>query len=281
MFTINLKIVLWIIISALLFGMSYMLIKKRTEKDIFKDDNRNNQSFKRINELLKKDEFGYFSYEKINSKLLKRGNPYNLNPAEYAVSKVLLSIIFFGIFAVGNAYLQGILSAALGFFIIDLLIYKTDKKEMRKIKFELADVYDAISIQTSAGVFIGTALANSYLIVKNKRLKRALTELAAEINITKDINKSLDNFSSKFSSIEIDSFSMIIKQSLVTGKSKQALDDMSNSLKDINLISVENETEKVNTVKTVFQLLMYIGILAIVIFGIRLELSKTWTGLFS
>lgn len=242
-------------------------------------DNTEKEKFKKFS-LFLKEKKGYLSYERINKLLKSKGNPCDLKPTEYIILKFLIAFIFFGCFSIGSLYLQGLLAAVLGFFLIDILNNLSDKKQMKYIRFELSDVCDFINIQNSAGVFLGTALSETYLIVKNKRFKKALTELAAEINITKNIDKSLENFASKFSSVEIDGFVMVMKQSLVTGKSRQALDDMSDSLKDTNMIIVETNTNKIKTTKVIIQLLMYIGVLSIVLYGMYVEIGSTWTTMF-
>lgn len=188
------------------------------------------------------------------------------------------SFIVFVIFS-SNLFLAIVLGF-LGFYLIDLIIFLNNSSEMKKIKVQLTDVYDFLNIQTSAGVFIGSALTESYLIVKNKRLKRALAELCAEINLTKDINLALDKFQRNFKSVEIETFTLTIKQSLRTGKIEQALNDLSNSQKEANLIIIQEQTESIKIYKDIIQLMMYVGILSMIFFGLLTELSKGWSTVF-
>lgn len=231
-----------------------------------------------ITERIKRNNKGYFSYDRIYKYLKTRGNPMDLSPAGFLILKVLFSIIFF-IILLGKDILASILAAIFGFFLLDLLHDLSDKNDMKKIRLQIADVYDFLNIQTAAGVFIGTALTEAYLIVRNKRLKKALAELCAEINLTKNIEVSLDNFNENFISVEIDAFVLTIKQSLKTGKSQQALEDLANSQKDANLVLLQEETDRVKSTKTIIQILMYMGILAVVFYGLFTELKDSFGGI--
>lgn len=234
--------------------------------------------YDKTNSFLKKRNDGYFSYNRINSYLKKNGNPLKLSPGGYLITKFTCSITIFIVFS-SNIFLSPII-AVIGFFIIDFIIFFSNRDEMKKIKLQLVDVYDFLNIQTSAGVFIGAALTEAYLMVKNRRLKKALAELCAEINLTKDINAALDKFSENFNSFEIETFILTIKQSLVTGKMEQALSDLSNSQKEMNLIILQEQTESIKVIKDIIQVMMYIGILAVVFFGLVTEISKSFSSIF-
>lgn len=233
-----------------------------------------------IDKYLRKNEGGYFSYDRIKSLLKSKGNPLKVTPGGYIASKILLSFIFFNLVGLSGNFFWGLIAGILGFFVIDIYMNYKNHKDMEIIKLELADVYDLLTIQTAAGVFIGDALTEAFLIAKYKRFKIALAELSAEINLTKNIEKALDNFTEHFNSVEIDGLVLTIKQSLITGKAQEAIEDMANSIKETNLIAIQENTNKVSSSKNTIQVLMYIGILGLVLFAIFIELGRTWTGFF-
>lgn len=236
------------------------------------------QKYQKVEDILKNRGKGYFSYDRISLFLKQNGNPLGLSPSGFLMSKFIIAFICF---IVGTSEIVlAILFCVIGFFILDLLYIYNNKKDMKKINFQLVDVYDFLNIQCSAGVFVGNALTEAYLIVRNKRLKRALAELCAEINLTKDINRALDNFLINFKSVEIESFVLAIKQSLKTGVLQQSLEDLSNSQKEINSITVDEETDRIKLSKDLIQVLMYLGIIALIFFGLITELSAGWADLF-
>lgn len=239
----------------------------------------NTNSYSKFNNYLKKKN-GYFSYDRINDYLNSLGNPLDLTPAAYIIAKFSLALITFISFLTVNTFLA-LIGCLIAFFIIDICFRLSDKKDMKSIKLELSDVYDLINIQVSAGVFVGTALTEAYLIVTNKRFKKSLTLLSAEIAVTNNIESALDKFSKSFRSIEIDTFVMTIKQSFKTGRIQQAIEDSSNSLKEVNQLIIQEQTNRINTQKNFIQLAMYLGIIFVILYGLMIELSNSFSGILS
>ncbi len=243
-----------------------------------KKEEEDNENFHKVNEILKKFDKGYFSYKRIEEDLKRKGNPLKLSPAGFIICKLLCAFIGFMLFF--DSAVLAVTMLVLGFFFLDLAMKYSDKQDMKKIRLEIVDIYDFLSIQTAAGVFIGSALTECYLIARNKRLKKALAELCAEINLTKNIISSLDKFGECFNSVEIDSFVLTIKQSLITGRIEEALNDLSSSQKDSNIMLIQEQTNKVKLSKDAVQMLMYIGILAVIMFGLYIEIQQNWNLIF-
>lgn len=260
------------------------LTKRKHDKLKQKLDNismEKDKSYSLINNYLKTKKEGYFSYARINKFLKETGNPYDFSPAGYIVSKFLISFVTFLVFVFVQKYSWGIGASFLGFFFLDIYLKYKNRQDMKIIKRELSDVYDLLNIQTSAGVFMGTALSEAYLIVSNKRFARALNELSAEISITKDIGKALENFSTNFNSIEIEGFVMTIKQSLITGQAQQTIEDMSGILKDINLVEIQDQTNRIKSINNTIQVLIFLGIMATIVFALAIEIQKSWGVMFN
>jgi len=273
-------VILYIIIFIAIFIGCYCitLANLRRNKKLKKKKQKSENNIDKFNKILRKRDIGYFSYEKIEKNLKKKGNPLKLSPAGYIICKALVGIIFFISFS--DSLILAFVTGIAGFFLIDFIIYELDKKDMKDIRIQLVDVYDFLSIQTAAGVFIGYALTESYLTVKNKRLKTALAELCAEINLTKDIEGALDKFGESFDSFEIDSFILAIKQSLKTGKIQKALEDLSNAQKDTNIILIQEQTNKIKISKDMVQMLMYFGIIAVIMYSLFLEITHEMNQIF-
>ena len=261
-----------IIIVSVFITVYYFIINlKMAKKDNF-------NAIKGFNKFLMKNTSNYFSYDRIALYLKKNGNPLGVSPAGYLISKCIVAFMFFIITSANIIF--SIIATVIGYCALDLIISISNKNDMKNIRLELADVYDFLSIQTSAGVFIGAALTESYLLVGNKRLKKALAELCAEINLTKDINNALDKFGESFNSVEIDCFILIIKQSLVSGKIEQALDDLSVAQKDANFVLLQEQNDRIQSSKGIIEVMMYIGIIAVIMYGLFIELVNEWSTVF-
>jgi Flp pilus assembly protein TadB len=280
-------IILYFLIFASVFVTAYIslhlyLDKKASEKiNVLKSVSKD-KIYQKINKILKNKKDGYFSFSRIESYLIIKGNPLNISPGAYLVMKFFCSILMiFAVFGISKNLFIAIFGIILGFFFIDLCLYISDKSDMKKIRFDLADVYDLVNIQTSAGVSISNAILDAYLTVRNKRFKRDLAVLSAEISITNDINRSLDSFEKKYNAVEINSFVMAIKQSIITGQTEKIFDDISDSLKESNFFSLQEEGNKIKSTKMIIQMLMYVGILSVIIFELFIEISKSWGGMFS
>ena len=204
---------------------------------------------------------GYFSKDRISKNLKSYGNPYNITPEGYITFKVIPTVIFFSLSFLEGWYIAGVLVAIASFFILDLCFLIKNYEDMNKITFELKNIYDAIIMQTAAGLYIGDILNQCYLIVSNKRIKRSLAELTAEISIHSNIESALDNFTKKFRSDDINNFAVAIKQSLKTGKSLEQLEDISSQIDDLNLVAVQEITNKIPDKMSLLGLYYFAGIM--------------------
>ena len=137
---------------------------------------------------------------------------------------------------------------------------------------DLKRVYDTLRIQTKAGVFLTSSIAECYLVAENKRLKKALLELNNKIIAKNDIESAIEDFNSKFKNPYIDTFCIVIKQSLESGKTVQILEDLSAQIKDIQQAISIREAERVKYKLEGLQFLVYVGVIAIVAYGIFTEL---------
>lgn len=272
-----------IIEGALFLGILitlYLYLRYRVEKKIQGEGQEESSIIKRLNIYLGGNKEGYFSRERIERYLKSMGNGFELTPLGYISGKILISVILFIALIISREYLAAVILGLLGFFLLDILLKVKDKQDMKVIQFELKDVYDSLTMQISAGVYIGTALTESYLVATNKRLKKSLAVLSAEISMTQNIENALNNFCEKFNSTEINNFVMTIKQSLQTGQSKEQLEDLSEQQSEMNLIAVQENTKKIGVTVTIIEILLFVGILITVLYFISTVIMNNWNGLF-
>ncbi|URZ15426.1 type II secretion system F family protein [Clostridium felsineum] len=259
---------------------------RRTVKFRFSKQYRN---IKKSNEGNKKDNVSlvkYFNIHKIERKLIICGNPLKLTVNRYILLKILLAVIFLitgfsymGINPVG--FTVALITAILGFFSVDIVNYLSNEDDKNKIRMDLADVYDLISLQTVAGVNLGHALLGAHAVCKSKRFKKSLIRLAAKINLSKNIEMALNEFNNEYDMHEIDSFVALMKESLSSGLKEEAIDDQSSALKAVNSFYTSSETEKIDMYILIISMLLLGGIIAIVYYAIGVNLMQSAHKIFS
>lgn len=229
----------------------------------------------------------FLNMENTEDKLEKCGNPLHLTPIKYWILKALLFIGL--IFSTMQMHLidDEVLGkicpigfGVLGFFAVDIINYFSNKDDINKIRMDLADVYDLINLQTMAGVNIGHALVEAYTVCKHKRLKKSLIKLAAKINLSKNIERALEEFKDEYNLEEIDSFVSTIEECVSSGSYEETIDDQSAAIKTINSFYIQKQTEKIDGYMLLIDMLMFVGILGIVLFVVAGNLVQSSNGIF-
>lgn len=263
-------IILKCIMFFLMLGCIYMCILSKTEK-------KEKISFK-VSSYLKQFREGYFSYERIEKYLKSRGFDY-ITPAKYISIKFIVAAIFLILCELSGLYVIGIIVSITGFFLIDIIIAVKNKNDEEKIDAELGNVYSSLQIQMASGVFIGNALSDAYLVVKDKRLKEGLAIMSAEIKITKDIEKALDNFGERFISGSILNFVMVVKQSLETGQVEEEFQYMCEEMVEIKAIAAQEETKNIEDMATWIAFAIFLGVFFIAFYTSGSTLLNGWSSI--
>lgn len=228
---------------------------------------------KAIEKKIEEKDHGYFSSKRINKYLKSKGFT-SLRPINYVLLKFAVSILLFICFFINYGLIVAICVSLIGFFLVDIAIEISNKQDNKKIVVDIVRVFDSIKIQIYSGAFISDALKESYLIARNKRFKKALGELSSELTLTNNLTQSIDEFNTKFDCKFIDIFCLAIRQGNESGQINSILEDVSSSMKEIDLIIQKEESEKVKMKISCIQLLVYLGIIGVVIFGIFNEISR-------
>jgi hypothetical protein len=265
------KLILMIMISVITF-----LIVKSTL------DNKNVSKFSlvRIDKNLKGTNNVLFDYEKIDKYLKKMGlkEMFNrdINPTQFIMVKVILGLAFIIAFFKFNALISLVLGI-LGFFIPDIVLKVSNTVDNEEMLPDIKRIYDTLRIQTKAGVFLTMSLTECYLVVKSPRLKKALLELNNYIITKNDIEGAIEEFKSKFQYTYIDTFCIVIGQSIESGRTVQILQDLSTQIKDIEEAMNIKLAERVKTKLEGLQFLIYVGVIGIIVYGIFTEIFKSLT----
>jgi Flp pilus assembly protein TadB len=266
---INITILIFMVIISVII---FILIKSTFDKKRF-----SKFSLNRIDKRFKKSD-KLFDYEKSDRYLKKMGLKEMFSravtPTEFILIKIILTLIFLvGFLRQGIGY--SIAFGILGYLLPDILVKVSNSVDNDEMLADIKRVYDTLRIQTKAGVFLTVSLTECYLVVKSPRLKKALLELNNYIVTKNDVDIAIEEFNSKFENPYIDTFCVVIKQSIESGKTVQILEDLSAQIKDIQEAINIKLAERIKTKLEVLQLFIYIGVTSIIVFGIFKELLSS------
>lgn len=265
---INLGILLgYILIPILIFRFVYIIENKKVTK--FAID--------KINKNIRKSDNSSLSYDKIESFLTSMGVNVlfdrEIEPGEFILFKIFFAFLLFMVGLKINIIVS-IPLLFIGFFIPDFILKLSNQGDNNEMLMDIKKMYDTLRIQTKAGMFLTNSLTECYLVVSNKRLKRALLELNTDILTYNDVELAIDQFNRKFKNSQIDSFCIIIKQSLQSGQTVQILNDLSSQIKDIEkglYLQIKAKTERK---LELIELFLFIGVVAIIFYGVFSELMN-------
>ena len=283
---ISLIVLLLSFIISILFAITFYIYRKYKKESKGKADDAINAKKNILDNLAELSVLQrYFDEQRLY--LSKSGANYmygaEIKPVYFLLFKIIFAVLFF----VGSMSLLKINFAAdvcisfiagiFGFKVLNLILGISNSSDNDDMLRDIKTLYDTLKIQANAGVFITQILQESYLFVKNKRLKAALQELHRTIVVRNDIEYALEEFEAKFNNSYIDMFCMTIEQSLQTGQSAQMLSDISNQMADVeHSINIEEKDKLENKILLV-QLAIYGGILAATVYVLALELGGVFT----
>lgn len=226
---------------------------------------------------MKQAKLNFLNYEQIEKFIAYTGLGYmfgkQLDPIMFMGINIILTFIGF---YVGQQieFLYSIPSAILGFFLLTILGSISNQADNNDLLEDVKAVYDTLRIQTKAGVFLTSAISECYLVVKNRRLKRALIELANDLIVKNDLEAAADEFQGKFRNQYIDQMAVILKQQQESGRAAQMFDDIQGQIDDIQEAINIKEKARIRTQITICQVLVYVQIIQVVLFCVLGTLSN-------
>lgn len=193
-----------------------------------------------------------------------------MDPARFLAARIILALT--GLLALGGVGIgPGIGGFAGLFFLPVALLDYLNRRDNERMLPELKLVYHALEIQIQAGVYVTDALSECYGSVHEKRLRRALLDLAGDIVMKADIYEALDRFQSCFDNRYIDSLCITILQALESGQALALLGDISEQIRDMEETVLERKKGALDRSITFYQL----GVLTVVL-GIALYACVTY-----
>ena len=254
------KLIMLFIIFAVAYLVDYMVKNEIIQKQYSKMQGRGKQF---LTENMKRAKGKSFNYDYMDAFINKYGVNFmikGITPVGYVALKLIASL-FVMVVAMHENVVLGLAFGPACYYILDFIFIESNKSDNKLMLEDIKNVYDTLRIQIKAGVYITSVLTDCYLVVKNKRLKKAFLELTSDIAAKNDLEESLDRFTYKFDNQYIDNLATVIKQSMTTGQAGKMFDDIKGQINDIENAMVEAEKQRINTQIIIVQALMYVAIL--------------------
>lgn len=254
------KLIMLFIIFAVAYLVDYMVKNEIIQKQYNKMQGRGKQF---LTENMKRAKGKSFNYEYMDAFINKYGVNFmikGITPVGYVALKLIASLFVMVVTMHENVVL-GLAFGPVCYYILDFIFIESNKSDNKLMLEDIKNVYDTLRIQIKAGVYITSVLTDCYLVVKNKRLKKAFLELTSDIAAKNDLEESLDRFTYKFDNQYIDNLATVIKQSMTTGQAGKMFDDIKGQINDIENAMVEAEKQRINAQILIVQALMYVAIL--------------------
>lgn len=254
------KLIMLFIIFAVAYLVDYMVKNEIIQKQYSKMQGRGKQF---LTENMKRAKGKSFNYDYMDAFINKYGVNFmikGITPVGYVALKLIASL-FVMIVTMHESIVLGLAFGPACYYILDFIFIESNKSDNKLMLEDIKNVYDTLRIQIKAGVYITSVLTDCYLVVKNKRLKKAFLELTSDIAAKNDLEESLDRFTYKFDNQYIDNLATVIKQSMTTGQAGKMFDDIKGQINDIENAMVEAEKQRINAQILIVQALMYVAIL--------------------
>lgn len=186
--------------------------------------------------LLKKGKGKSIWYQRTKNWLFKYGAPFyygkNISPLRFLA--IRLNIALCGLMIIGSMDIRcGLVVMAGLFYLPVILLLFLNLRDNRRMLPELKQVCHTLKIQIQAGVYVTDALTECHAGVSERRLRKALFDMAGDIVMKADIYEALNRFQCSFSNRYIDSLCSAVLQALESGKMSVLLDDISEQIKDM------------------------------------------------
>lgn len=161
----------------------------------------------------------------------------------------------------------GLVGLMSGMCIPAILLYLSNEQDNVIILKDLKWLYETISVQLQAGLHIQQALVESEGLMKNKRLRTSLHSLTERLINGEDMTLALEHFENCFRNRYISSFCVILKQMQDSGYGVKLLDDIRIQIEEMEKVQLSKKKEALETWLQLFEMLLFIGILVLVMYG--------------
>jgi Flp pilus assembly protein TadB len=161
----------------------------------------------------------------------------------------------------------GVVGFIAGIFIPIFILWMSNERDNVIILNDLKWLYETITVQLQAGLHIQQALQESEGLMRNKRLRLGLQNLTEQLLEGGNLNLALDNFEHSFNNRYINSFCLILRQMQDSGYAVKLLEDIRLQMEEMERVQLGKKKEALEMQLQVFQMLLFLGILVLLIYG--------------
>ncbi len=228
------------------------------------------KTYEEISNGLKKSRNGLFDYRKLEAFLQRNGAEFYFGKWIEPISYMVIRLVAGGVgMLLGVCYevWLGLILAVIFFLLPDLMLVWHNGKDNERMLPELKLVYNAISVQIKAGVYVTDAVVECYGSVQENRLRKALLTLSGDITMKADVEEALEGFQRKFDNQYVDALCITILQALESGQAVDLLADIAEQIKDMEVAIMSRKKSTLDRSITFYQLGILSAILAIVLYA--------------
>lgn len=212
------------------------------------------RTYERVNNHLRENRNGFFNYDHINQFLTSNGAASHygrwIDPVKYFILRLVAAATVFLVIIRFHWFLAAV-GAIIGFKLPEILLIYLNKQDNNKMMIQIQTIYNALSVQIKAGVYVSDALMECYRSLPDGRLRKALEELSGELFLKNSFEEAIQSFNNKFSNSFIDSLCIILRQAQESGQAVELLRDMSEQIKDMQsalLLKKKEALDRSNTI---------------------------------
>lgn len=218
-----------------------------------------------------KESRGYENWVAVTEKKLRRNGAKfhygeRITPVMYLSVRLLSACA--AVMAMGKiGWGYALLAAVVLYYLPELLLLYLNRQDNQKMLPEIQLIYQALEVQTRAGVYVTDALTECCQSVRTRRLQQALMELSGDLVMQSDLVAALSDFQQKFDNRQIDALCITLIQAGESGQAVDLLKDMGEQLKDMELTTLQQQKSALDRSITFYQLGMLGAVLGIILYA--------------
>lgn len=256
------RLVMWIV-ALLVFLLTLQLSAHRPEKRLLK-------AYEEFAGLLKERQKDSAWYQRTEKWLCRNGGTFHygewLNPTTYLLLRILLALA--GVVVVGSIALgYGLLAGLCLFFLPGWFLEYLNRRDNIRLLPEIKLLYHGLEIQIRAGIYVTDALTECYGSVTERRLQKALLDLAGDIVMKADIYDAMEHFQAKFDNRYIDTLCITILQACESGQAVELMNDIGEQLKDMETVVMNQRKSALDRSITFYQLAVLGAVMSVIIYA--------------
>lgn len=189
-----------------------------------------------------------------------------VNPLSFLCLRIVMAMLV--LWGVGTWRIEyGILAGCVMYILPSWLLLYLNGQDNIKMLPEIKLIYHALEIQIRAGVYVTDALAECYGSVRDRRLRKALLNLAGNIVMKADVFEALEHFQEQFDNRYIDTLCITLNQALESGQAVDLLADISEQIKDMEMTLLERKKTALDRSVTFYQLTILAAVLGVLLYA--------------